>query len=272
VVCLNANVKSWQGPEDVAIEGLYVGPDSKEHTKAIFIDLLALLRSIPNKEPPRLAGITGGLKPSNRLIYSPPDANQHGHSHVLLYLDICRPNNVHLRTLSTLLVCMFKARFHFYMRTVEKLGYDSRLEKRMTPTQLGIVFSVQSKHDPVYLHKRIEAFITEFVSDHLEKMTEEEFKNYTQVEFTPSISVKQEAMQYFDEILDQSYDFGAAADNVKHINSLSKRDMEDFIRVHILLGGEHHASLEIHQWGRDAQQPSAGAYDNVGAKMIHLSR
>jgi insulysin len=132
-------------------------------------------------------------------------------SSVELFFPIGTLDNIKLRTLTTIFAEILHEPFLNTLRTTEQLGYNVNLGLRIQGILTGILVSIQSEKDPLYLDSRIEAFLSESVPEILKKMTENDFKLHRsslKLDLTQKKkTLAGESRQYWNAILSDSNDF-----------------------------------------------------------------
>jgi secreted Zn-dependent insulinase-like peptidase len=132
-------------------------------------------------------------------------------SSVELFFPIGTLDNIKLRTLTTIFAEILHEPFLNTLRTTEQLGYNVNLGLRIQGILTGILVSIQSEKDPLYLDSRIEAFLSESVPEILKKMTENDFKLHRsslKLDLTQKKkTLAGESRQYWNAILSGSNDF-----------------------------------------------------------------
>ena len=148
-------------------------------------------------------------------------------------------SSLHDRTMTKLFVQIFHEAFYNQLRTIEQLGYVTKMRKLECHDFIGVTFIVQSSVKPcAYLQERMLLFVKETCSSTFASLTAESFEEHKRsLEVSlrqPDFNLWQEGVRYFDQIKSDFLLFTRAFDEADYLKSISLSDVTAFYREIIL--------------------------------------
>ncbi|KAJ9184810.1 hypothetical protein P3X46_004498 [Hevea brasiliensis] len=145
-----------------------------------------------------------------------------------------------------------QATFH-QLRTVEQLGYITRLTRRNDYGIHGVKFIVQSTvKDPGYIDLRVEAFLKLF-ENKIYEMTDVEFKSNVKALIDMKLekhkNLWEESGFYWHEIVVGTLKFDRKECEVAALEQLTKQEFIDFFNEYIRIGAPQKRTLSIRVYG-----------------------
>lgn len=194
------------------------------------------LQPIPQEQVPAMRAIDLSKEGQKReIIYSPPPIPG-TNSAIEVYLQIGSLGNLRLRVLTRLFAQIFKEPFFDQLRTKKQLGYIVRHMAYKVGTSTGLTFIVQSTHDPIDLELHIEEFLG-MTEEIIQRMTDDEFKGHlialSNILLTRPKCMHDEIVNYWQQIVNQQYDFERNQTDAAQLQTLIKADMVEFVRQYI---------------------------------------
>ncbi|KAI8458009.1 Metalloenzyme, LuxS/M16 peptidase-like protein [Phakopsora pachyrhizi] len=125
------------------------------------------------------------------------DNSSNVNSAVEYFIDAGDLANHEIRTRLLLMTHLMQESCFNQLRTKEQLGYIIQSFAKQTPGQCGLEIKIQSERDPRYVEGRIENFLVWFLSEKLEKMSQEEFEEM-------KTSLINRALEDFKNLWDES--------------------------------------------------------------------
>ena len=128
-----------------------------------------------------------------------------------------------------LLVNILEKSFYHQLRTVEQLGYLVWSYPSTLNQVNGVNFVIQSPdYDPIYLRKRIEAFLRTYESQ-LEEISEQDFNSYKRSllnAYREPFKTLNESTDYFwSQILSPEQNMAKKEDRIRMLESIYKKDV-----------------------------------------------
>ncbi|XP_068634694.1 nardilysin-like [Aristolochia californica] len=158
-----------------------------------------------------------------------------------------------LRAIADLFDEIIEEPYFNQLRTKEQLGYTVQSGTRMTYRVLGFCFLVQSSdYDPIYLHERINHFISS-LQELLEGLDAESFENYRaslieqKLEKHPSLI--HETDHHWTQIVDKRYLFDMLKMEADELKSIQKDDVIRWYNTYLRSESPKCRRLAIHVWG-----------------------
>ncbi|RWR80472.1 nardilysin-like protein isoform X1 [Cinnamomum micranthum f. kanehirae] len=158
-----------------------------------------------------------------------------------------------LRAIADLFDDIVAEPFFDQLRTKEQLGYVVDCGPRMTYRILGFCFRVQSsKHDPFYLHGRIDLFV-KGLGELLDGIDDKSFENYRngliekKLEKDPSLTY--ETNHHWSQIVDKRYLFDMSKLEAEELKHIEKSDVIDWYNTYLRPPSPKCRRLAIHVWG-----------------------
>ncbi|XP_058832419.1 insulin-degrading enzyme [Topomyia yanbarensis] len=135
------------------------------------------------------------------------------------------------------------------LRTKEQLGYIVFCGARKSNGVQGIRVIVQSAKHPALVEERIENFLNGMI-DHLETMSEEEFKRHKEALAAQKLEkpkrLATQFTKFLNEICLQQYHFNRAQVEVAFLQTLTKQQIIEYYKEFIIMGAPSRRSLSIH--------------------------
>ncbi|KAF2235935.1 LuxS/MPP-like metallohydrolase [Viridothelium virens] len=135
------------------------------------------------------------------------------------------------------------------LRTKEQLGYIVFSSSLLSGTIAGWRILIQSERTPEYLESRIEAFIVS-LGKVLEEMSEGEFEGHKvsliNMRLEKLKNLGQETARFWTHISNEFFDFEQVDEDVAHIQPLTKPDVLEFFRYHMVPSSPHRTKASIH--------------------------
>ena len=159
-------------------------------------------------------------------------------------------------------------RFYHQLRTIEQLGYVVWSGYRQMNNIEGFFFLIQSNvQDPVYLQKRIEAFLKKGESA-LQEITQKEFDEYREALIARRMeqpkNLQEQTQRYWHNISSRNYDFEHRLKETEHLKKLKSADVLMKYRS-LFLSGDSTRKLSIQSVGKSHQEkkPTGRKISNV---------
>lgn len=238
-------------------------------------DLLGRLKSfLPNSSPvtPEEASPipTIQLKPRQDLVFVPhlvPNTNVA----IDVFLQIGPTTDVRLRTRTKLFAQIFHEPFFDMIRTKEQLVYVAFHHYQEQRISMGLRFLCQSERDPLHLDGRIEAFLANTLKV-LETMAEVEYEKHIAALVSNLLAKKrrldEETSQYWAQITSGLYDFEQAKEDAAHLPTISKDDLMEFVRQHVLREAPLRRKLSVHLWPERLAEQRRTAYTGLQGVQV----
>ncbi|KAG1338961.1 Nardilysin-like [Cocos nucifera] len=158
-----------------------------------------------------------------------------------------------LRAITDLFSNIVEEPFFDQLRTKEQLGYVVQCGPRMTYRVLGFCFLVQSsEYSPIYLHKRIDNFISG-LQELLDKLDDESFENHRngliaeKLEKFPSLAY--ETGHYWSQIVAKRYLFDMLKVEAEELKTIQKSDVINWYKTYLRPPSLKCRQLAVHLWG-----------------------
>lgn len=164
--------------------------------------------------------------------------------------------------------------FH-QLRTIEQLGYAIFSGISTADAWSGYKITIQSEKDCRFLESRVENFLSIFEKT-LKGMSEDEFESHKRAVINHLLekpkSLDQENMMIWTHIVNNTYDFKQAEEDVKHITSLTKQTAIAFYAQFISPSSPRRAKISTYIIAQarpnepsadEKQKPALGIVSNI---------
>ena len=251
-------------PVKVHAEALVMGNVTAGDADALLRDITALLGHphLPADERVRDAGVI--LPSGSQLLHRTPSKNpEEENSAVEAYLQ-CGPDSLLPRVVGDLVDQIVFEPCYDTLRTKEQLGYTVHSGSRLTGGLLGFCIIVQSDNrGPVYVHQRIDAFLTAFW-ERLKNMPHEEFEKHrdalVQLKLQKEKTLLEEGERAWEAITSRKYTFSSRKEEAAAlIERVTKEHVLAFYRENFLPQSTSRRSLSIHIIGKQHMSEDASA-------------
>ncbi|XP_052900222.1 insulin-degrading enzyme [Anopheles moucheti] len=171
----------------------------------------------------------------------------HKSSCTQLYLQCGQqePHSIFVDILSQLL----SEKCYSQLRTKEQLGYVVFCAPRKANGICGLRIIVQSLRHPTYVEERIENFLNDML-DYLENLTDSEFNHHKEALIALFLEKPKRLITQFNiylhEISLRQYHFNRAQVEAEKLRTLTKQQVIDYYKEHILIGAPSRSTLSIH--------------------------
>ncbi|KAF0762572.1 Uncharacterized protein FWK35_00007520 [Aphis craccivora] len=157
------------------------------------------------------------------------------------------------------------------LRTQEQLGYVVTSIIRKSNGVLYFCIIVQSDYNPIFVHTRIEHYLSS-VESLLNNLTDEEFLKHKESLATKLLEkpkgMFEQAIIYSSDIIDQCYIFKAVEFEVKILTSITKADIIEFYQQKINLSGPKRRMLSVYI--RSTLNPKPDECSTLSSSDINL--
>ncbi|XP_053668951.1 insulin-degrading enzyme [Anopheles marshallii] len=211
--------------------------DKMKYTDATVVPLLAR-QLLPKREYKIGKGESFLFEATNEF---------HKSSCVQLYLQCGEqePHSIFVDILSQLL----SEKCYNQLRTKEQLGYVVYCTPRKANGICGLRIIVQSLRHPTYVEERIENFLNDML-DYLENLSDSEFNHHKEAIIALFLEKPKRLITQFNiyiyEISMRQYHFNRAQVEAEKLRTLTKQQVIDYYKEHILVGAPSRSTLSIH--------------------------
>ncbi|OCL13765.1 hypothetical protein AOQ84DRAFT_257711, partial [Glonium stellatum] len=190
------------------------------------------------------------LPPSSNFVYHRRLKDPANVNHCIQYsLYLGNSADRDLRAKILLLAQMTNEPAFNQLRTIEQLGYIVFSGASFSDSWAGYSILVQSEKDCQYLEGRIEHFLNTFEKT-LDEMSEEDFEGHKRAVSNKRIeklhNLTQESNRFWKHTSSDAYDFFQADEDARHVEALTKVDLQVMYADYFLPSSPHRAKISVH--------------------------
>ncbi|XP_050068386.1 insulin-degrading enzyme [Anopheles maculipalpis] len=247
--------------------------DKMKYTDATLVPLLAR-QLLPKREYKIGKGESFLFEATNEF---------HKSSCMELYLQ-CGPQEPH-SIFVDILSQLLSEKCYTQLRTKEQLGYVVYCRSRKANGICGLRIIVQSLRHPTYVEERIENFLNNML-EYLENLTDSEFDRHKEALVALFLEKPKRLITQFNifiqEISLRQYHFNRAQVEAEKLRTLTKQQVIDYYKEHIILGAPSRSTLSVHVISTadrdagirtpDAEEPPAEAEVTDSTVVLNVAK